>query len=659
MPFKIRQTRRPSNTKSVLVPASSFTTSEYWVESPPEALRQEIARRIVEPGAKEEVVKAISNQPLQLKILWNLSLPINRLPCELLVHIFILVHSEYVFDPNELSESPGLAFRSALSKLMGTCRRWRDVIVETPAFWCVVSLEHSDTKWMELCLARSLPAPIEIWARVPTWCKPDRLKVVHPLGHRIRSLCFAVHTCWLQDVDTSGRDWPLRLLFGNINGVPVMPALEKLNLAVAGHTSHRRWDYSSGDLELTLRHCPHLRSLSLAGMFAPQDTALYSDLRTLSLTTCSHTLTIDQFLDALALCSQLETLYLKDTLNRFSDSADWTQRDPDPRRPLISFPRLDTLVVSENGATCTSRFLAHIHVRASVRRLEISAKVEPRASDPSVAVALSGMLPPRPADALEPLSIATAVKVCSCCRKCCGGVRSIRVRTGRTPKTPLPVTVATCCVRGSVRELVGVLGHETVTALEVEDVYPDAVESWAEVFRAFPRLERLSVCGPRPRWHGISAGIENVFLGLHAASHSDSDSEGEGEGVLAPGLACPNLLHVSVECEGRTALYEAIRTCVRYRSGRGVVLGQLDLNFPVWDLTSDVRCACVEEIIVERVRQLEELAKATPYPHGAGISEGEREGSIGKGFFTSALRRLGGCFSKHVKLKLHRMAKGT
>ena len=59
---------------------------------------------------------------------------------------------------------------------------------------------------------------------------------------------------------------------------------------------------------------------------------------------------------------------------------------------------------------------------------------------------------------------------------------------------------------------------------------------------------------------------------------------------------------------------------------------------------------------------VEQLAKATRYPHGAGISEGESERRSGKGFFTSALRRLGlkgGRFSKHVKLKLHRMAKET
>ena len=505
-----------------------------------------------------------------------------------------------MFDSNELSASPGPAFRSALSKLMGTCRRWRDVIVDTPAFWCVVSLEHSDASWNEICLARSLPAPIEIWARVPTWCDPDRLKVVHPLGYRIRSLCFAVHACWCRNVDTSGQDWPLRLLFGN--EVPVMPALEQLNLVIAGHRSPRRRDYSSGDrLELTLRHCPHLRSLTLTGMFAPQDTALYTDLRTLSLTKCSHTLTTDKFLDTLALCSRLETLYLKDTLNRFSD--DWTQRDPDPRdrRPLLSFPRLDTRVVSDNGATCTSRFLAHIHVHASVRRLEISAKLDPRAPDPSVALALPGILPPRPANTLEPLSTATAVKVCSCCQMCGGGVRSISVRTDRTPNCKMPgaVTVATCCVRGSVRELVGVLGRKSVTALKVNNVFPDAVEDWTAVFRAFPRLERLSMCGPRPNWHGISAGTENAFLGLHAASHSDEEEEeeGKGKGVLDRGLACPNLLHVSVECEGHTALFEAIRTCVRYRSVRGAVLEQLDLNFPVWDLTSDGGCACVEEII--------------------------------------------------------------
>ncbi len=583
-------------------PVSTLTISEYWSRPTGDVVRQEISQRLRRPGAKEKVADAISRERLEFKILWNRSLPINQLPYELLVQIFILGNLEYDFSDREFLSSWTQGLRLGASKLMGICRHWRDIIIETPAFWCTITPQHSNANWTELCIARSLAAPIEIWAHVREWSRcPKRLEIAYPLVHHVRSLYFTVDTQF--HTDNLERDWTFRLLFGE--GVPVMPTLEKLSFAVTYDLRPRTRDHLPIDVELTLRRFPRLRSLTLAGTLAPRDSALIRELRTLSLTTCSHSLTIDHFLDTLCLCTRLETLRLKDTLNRFSD--DWTQRDPVPRQPLISLPRLDMLLISEHGAVCTSRFLAHIHVRSSVS-VRISANVDAR-SPGDGACALAGMLPPSHSVTLESLAAVSHLEVFMCARP---RSKAIWIHTDRTPGTAVmtahmsmdvafgdgigsfrdPTLPPSDYGEGSVRELVEVVGHSPVTSLSVDNVYPDAVASWARVFRGFPLLERLSVngnCGGLDR----ARGMENLFLGLHAAS-----TTGPGPGAQTT-LACPNLRRVSVYGAGSTAVYEAISTCIGYRGvGRGVVLDELELTLfrNGLDLSPAVCRACIRDL---------------------------------------------------------------
>ncbi|KAM5545616.1 hypothetical protein V8D89_000654 [Ganoderma adspersum] len=579
--------------------------------------------------AKEEVTEVISNQPLQSKFLWNRSLPINQLPYELLVHIFLLVHPESdIGGPVTERADPKRNL-----KLMGTCRLWRDIIVETPAFWSVVSLEHSNANWTGLCLARSYPAPIKVWARVLGWRRPTLprlLCLAYPLVHRIRTLYFSVDAI-SPEVDDSGPDWPFRVLFGN--GVPVMPALENLDLAISHDELPRRHGHSPDDVELTRRRFPHLQSLTLAGILAPRDIALYADLRTLSLTTCSHRLSIDQFLDTLALCTRLETLYLEETLDRLADSDDWAQRDPVPRRPLIYFPRLISLELSKHGSVCTSRFLAHIHVRACVQ-LEIWSRDEPPFPEgdgraPATALSIAGgILPPSYATTLAPLATVNDVEVETWPSSPASRCRQAWLSTRRDPESDGMPVRARAAGRGSVRELVDLLpAHAPVTKLTFRQLgrHPNSmtVAAWAAVFRAFPRLERLSVM----TWGAPlgALGLERMFLGLHAASAS-METETGAAGSLAPTpgtLACPHLREVAVcGCGSATAAAcEAVRTCIGYRGARGAVLGLLDLDL---------------------------------YGGMGGLSrapERSRAGFTGKESFKRALRRLVGTLSK-VKLYL-------
>ena len=557
---------------------ATLATSEYWSRSPPDVLRQEISQRLGRPGAMEEVADAVSRERLEFRILWNHSLPINQLPYELLVQLFLFAHlSEYVGYSDYLAARTGRTIPTFL-KLMGTCRHWRDIIIRTSAFWSSVSLQYWNTNWTELRLARSLEAPLQVWARVPEWRHPARPEAVYPLIRRIRSVHFEVDT--RRNVDNPECDWPFRLLFGR--EVPAMPVLEELEFVVWRNPGPWTPSRFPTDVDLTLTHFPHLRSLTLAGMVSPRDTTLYADLHTLSLTECSHSLSIDQFLDALALCTRLESLSLRESLEHFSD--DWKQHEPAPSRPLISFPHLHSFVIRGHGGVCTSRFLEHVHIPSSAT-IYIRANVDARSPDGTFA--LAGWLPTRHALTLEPLATVADLRLCMFAEP---GSKSVWIDTERTPEMAVKACVSMDLPlvsmdgvphdrayapsdygQGSVRELVEFLGRSPLTSLTIAGVYPDAVASWAEVFRTFPLLERLSVDSPWGRDHAL--GLENMFLGLHAASTTTSP------GILeAPGLACPNLKDITVYGYGNTSAYEAICACVAYRRGRGVVLERLDLN---------------------------------------------------------------------------------
>ncbi|KAI1793632.1 hypothetical protein LXA43DRAFT_1081217 [Ganoderma leucocontextum] len=564
---------------------STLLTSEYWCQSTPDALRQEIARRTAEPSGRAAIVKAVSHERLEFKILWNHSLLINQLPNEILIQIFAFASVHFAF------ATDFWWWDTRFWTLMVVCRHWRDLIVDTPVFWCILDLTKN-ANWTQLCLSRSLTIPINIWVEVSLLRHLDRLRVAYPLVHRIRSLVLRLWSP-VGDPDSELHAVP-RLLFGD-----GMRVLEKLDFTVTRYGYYLDHFPIDTDIELTSMRFPRLRNLTLAEVVAPQDPSLYTQLRALSLKGCSHQLSFDRFLDALDACTRLEDLDLENTLDRLS--GDWMQRDPSPRRPLISFPHLNKLVLRAHGAACTSRFLAHLHIRSSVR-LHISAEADDDDADarsPDGACSMAAMLPPASPGAaanLEALATARDIHMYMSMDS-----NSTQITTNRTPEMFFSVLLTmafgprnppnphTSSRWGSVSDLVELFGRSPVTSLSIADVHPDTVAAWATVFRTFPLLERLSI---QAGWGtGCAVGLKNVFLGLHAASTADPDSST---------VACPNLAHVSVRAVNMqiTKVYGALRTCFRFRGDKGVVLSELKLEF----LTSPkspqaLYRACVKDIV--------------------------------------------------------------
>ncbi len=551
------------------MPVSTLTTSEYWGRCAPDDLRREIARRTAEPRAKEDIAKALSSERLQFKILWNRSLVINQLPNELLIQIFKLDMVYYgmciaISDTYERRsiEKP----RPSFWRLMMVCRHWREVIVGTPAFWSLVHLTGTTIEWTELFLARSAAALIDVVVEASisySRCCLEHFQTIYPLiQDRIERLYFKIRV-FNGDMDPDVFA-ALPLLFGN-----GMRELERLEFAVVHE--RRRPYYLPIDVELTCQRFPRLRHLALAGVVAPQEASFYQQIRTLCLTTCTHNLSCDGFLDVLASCTGLECLYLQKTIEHLS--GDWVQRDPVPWRPLISLPRLHRFSLGGREVARISRFLAQFYVRPSVN-LSIWAHAEDaedtEAPSSHGARSMAAMLPPSYADTLQPLAMVTEIHMWM------GGSVAVEISAERPARLSLSMTLSSYAGRpcpvalprwGSVGDIVRFLGHAPLTSLKISEVLPDTVAAWASVFRTFVLLERLHIMGFVQE---SPAGMENAFLGLHAASAGSSAADSP--------VACPSLTHIRVHCVGSTALYEAIYTCVRHRGDKGAVLVDLDLD---------------------------------------------------------------------------------
>ncbi|KAI1781557.1 hypothetical protein LXA43DRAFT_685164, partial [Ganoderma leucocontextum] len=284
---------------------SPYASTSPWIAS--HILRTRIIQELGELDAKQKQFDdSISRERrLELKRLWNTSLPIHELPNELLVQIF--------------------ARCKRWQYLMLVCHHWRDVLVSTPAFWRKIDLRQR-IDWTTLCFSRSAAATIDI-------CVPHLhrhpLDVVYPHAHRFKTLRFEAEYDW--HFHTA-----LSLIFGD-----GMPLLEDLEFEVFGRTARELEDTN---LHLASKGFPRLRTLVLSQTVAPQDPSLYAQLRKLSLSRCSHTLSFDGFLDALAASVQLEALAVHATLFRLP--GEWAHHGPVPRRPPISLPRLRSIALT-------------------------------------------------------------------------------------------------------------------------------------------------------------------------------------------------------------------------------------------------------------------------------------------------------------------------
>ncbi|PIL34661.1 hypothetical protein GSI_03441 [Ganoderma sinense ZZ0214-1] len=613
---------------------SESVTGTEELECPPVERRiiiQRISRQLIELDREDPTTESNNRKRLELKRLWNNALLIHTLPDEVLTQIFDSFQASLRTSSPKLSSSHSTSRGSARPitarhGLMLVCSHWCNLLVSTPAFWRIVDTKRR-VEWMRLCLRRSAGASLDVHARVQ-----DRyaLDMLYPQVHRFRKL---FSSAGLSKPQIQAALPPL--LGGG------MPLLEYLDFSISLAIGQRR---PNADLSsyLTSQQFPRLQTLHLARVISPRDKPLYAQLRTLYLLRCFHSVSFDDFLDALAGCAQLEELTLDNTLH--SLSGEWTAQlgtGTIPHRQPITLPSLCELRLDENASSIIPYFLAHLRIPVSTSlrfTSDFHLDADGGGSLDPAGKTLSALLPPNPATTLPILSTTTRLATTFMpgqWRTWAHGQPQTRSPSdlgpgpagspGRT-RTPSPsrdqwqsqeslsasfpavFTLFSKSEMGlaedpwvgrGLGDLVECFGGSPLTALEVDEHTSagcTSVAGWEGVFRTFSRLEELTL-------HCSASRVElsTAFLGLHAASAGP----GVSEDSLAP-VACPRLAHVSADGWGTAATYEAMRRCFRRRAERGAWLEVLHLRhlFDGEDLTAEERRGFVEDL-----RQVVRLVK--------------------------------------------------
>ena len=493
----------------------------------------------------------------------NLSLPIHQLPTEVLIDIFSL----YTAPPD-----PHWTLRDRLAvPLMAVCRYWREIIRDTPTFWCNITASPKGLAFMNLSLARSATAPITVDVAYPS---EEIVETILLHAHRVRGL--------YADRLTPNDMVLLEPLFK-----ASMPILADLTLDF--YTGNLFTDVPMGTYlrSLSSEAYPHLQSLSMSNIRAHlPDINFYSNLRHLTFRFCSCNQTLDQFLDILALASSsLESL----DLHKFLYDP-WGKSKPTlphaPWRPKISLPRMKSLSL-EDQPICVTGLLAHLRLPSTIQvhiRCHVCHGWDPDAELNNSFTALLGHSPR--SGLLPPLSRTAHLDVCA------GAFRySLRGKSvsanGDAWESDFQYysddNLDPRLFSNVLRDVVAVYGASApLKTLSViygnYDTVPLA-DHWKAIFASFPTLETVTITG------GMGSAT-CLWTGLEAASAAMASAD---DGSRA--LACPQLRKIAVsgpKFRASREFFESALECLRFRADAGASLEELDIAVRVPDEHSDV-----------------------------------------------------------------------
>ncbi|OSC96881.1 hypothetical protein PYCCODRAFT_1440718 [Trametes coccinea BRFM310] len=277
-------------------------------------------------------------EPLALKFKENASAPINMLPVELMVNVFLALDDW---------SSRGVHFNwvAKWMRAMLVCRRWREVIASNPCFWRTIVVSNS-IEWLDLSISRSMGANLHLYCHRPT-VLISFLPQILAQSDRIEVLCLYQ----LTPADLLGLCPLLSTPF---------PALAVLRV---DHDYQSTSDPGDARYQLDEAYFPNLTNLKLHHAGLPWCPALLSHLRSLHLQRCTispSTFSLAAFLDVLEYGIQLETLIICNSMS----SACQTLHAPSHRTRKIVLPRLHRLDIRD-ATDCVVSFLTFVQVPIS------------------------------------------------------------------------------------------------------------------------------------------------------------------------------------------------------------------------------------------------------------------------------------------------------
>ena len=173
---------------------------------------------------------------------------INYFPTELLLSVLDLtVH---------ISEDPGCK-----QQLASVCRRWRDIVSDSPSLWTTIHVAKSDTSSIRTHLERSRGAPLNIVIKAPMWALSKHLALVPSLdvvgscAHRWNSLLIGGDYC--HDDDDASETTIAEFIIKRINQLH-FPSLK--SVAILTYCDTTRLDF------LSAVRAPALENLDFEGI---------------------------------------------------------------------------------------------------------------------------------------------------------------------------------------------------------------------------------------------------------------------------------------------------------------------------------------------------------------------------------------------------------
>ncbi|KAI0370778.1 hypothetical protein BV20DRAFT_241993 [Pilatotrama ljubarskyi] len=503
---------------------------------------------------------------LERRARWNASLPINRLPVELLVSIFILLPTrstdryEYRWKkPTNITD---------WGRVMGVCRHWHEVIRDHACFW-QSAVVRKRTDWLQLILDRSRDSYLYLtFLDTPTFLAV--LPCLLPLKHRIKS--FQAIQRW--DSNAEGLVFKVASLSGLLDHA--LPALTRLVVI-----NSRLSPAPTECLILNPLQYPNLSYLELAhALDVPWTTSLLSKLTTLVLHQCrlraSHS-SMDQFFEVLQHGEHLRTLELKGVLETILSGLSTSSR------PAIFLPHLRELTIDGSSAQL-SQFTTSVQLpsQGNVHLTESTGLAEGHIANVNPTPAMYEVfMPARPEgwrilQAMDHVSL--DVDAGSYHLSCSNPQLRISVLLG-WKRFPAESPIQTQRIYSAIRHMLARLGALPITYLSlrldlnlVDDLTLDML------LDAFPKLQTLDIQGP-----GVQGSLDPTSLLRSLATSSTSptsDLEHSGVSCEQVGRRSPEVV-AQVRCRqlqymslrdlrwNHGKVMEALSECLRMRAQRG------------------------------------------------------------------------------------------
>lgn len=519
----------PVATGSVITDASTVLPSGNATASPVD-VRRNILHRL----------KLLRDEELRLKTIWNSTLPIHRLPLELLIEIFQILKATV--------ERPHLDEWAYVDPMLWpplthVCRLWRHAICTTPHLWRTIHIKNY-AQWVNMCLARSLSVPIEVYLHNPQTF-PSVLGALSNQAHRISKLFV---------IDTEHETLQLlKELFK-----PSMPALTEL--CIDAKRSPVNMFCSCNTIPDDV--LPALHTIRFSYTHVDWNSPILHRLRVLHLHDWDplpeHTLTLSSFLRALEACQALEDLMIDFAFPFYTYSTDGER---DVSGPIISLPNIRSVYflcppAEEASSPDVYHLLSHLILPPSAQ-VQIYTQVDSSGEGGFLATV------PQDPERLPMLYHATSAELWGHAFDCNHGRDdpdrtlghfglSLELLSERQDPAYAPdrllAEFCTLVARAPLRSM-------TFKRMAYTE------NAWKALFRTFPELTTLTIEGEQQEPEdGDSEQL------LSALSADDAD-----EGVFLPRLS---VVHFK-EMQWRASTLQGFGECLTYRAGLGTRLSEL------------------------------------------------------------------------------------